>query len=59
MKKPTFLILAALAGLFLPGCGAVPTPTAATNNRYLSEVTDRLPIHYGFALERVISWTTK
>jgi TolB protein len=25
----------------------------------LSEVTDSLPIHYGFALERVISWTTK
>jgi len=25
----------------------------------LSEVTDRLPLHYGFALERVISWTTQ
>jgi hypothetical protein len=23
----------------------------------LNEVTDPLPIHYGFALERVISWT--
>lgn len=31
----------------------------SNQRQILSEVTDRLPLHYGFALERVISWTTK
>jgi len=31
----------------------------SNQRQILSEVTDHLPLHYGFALERVISWTTQ